>query len=116
MTSNSAKQGGRGIATIEIYDTCRVHLLAKRIKRSHRLIDHAPSYSTSPTAPRLPGLPADCHAANMRLATSSTPLPSFTLQKMVGPSPLMSFESRSMISSDAFTYCAISVWRDTKST
>ena len=29
---------------------------------------------------------------------------------MVGPSPRISFESRSIISSDAFTYCAISIW------
>ena len=66
-------------------------------------------YQKFPTAPGLPGPPADRHAARMRSTTSWTPFPSLTLVNTVGPSPLISFASRSMTSSDAFTSGAMSI-------
>ena len=68
-------------------------------------------YKLSPTGPGFPGLPADLQAARIKETTSSTPLPSLTLVKMVGPSPRISLESRSITSSDAPTYGAKSICR-----
>lgn len=68
-------------------------------------------HSTSlPTGAALPGLPADLHAARIRPTMSPTPLPSFTLVKMVGPSPRINLESLSMTSREAPTYGAKSIW------
>ena len=65
---------------------------------------------TSPTGPALPGLPAVLQAARIRSTTSSTPFPSLTDVKTVGPSPRMSLASRSMTASDAPTYGARSIY------
>lgn len=57
-----------------------------------------------------PGEPAACHEPNTKSVTSSTPVPSLILVKMVGPSPLMIFASRSMIARDADTSGAMSIY------
>lgn len=56
-----------------------------------------------------PGDPAAFHELKTRSTISSTPVPSLMLVKIVGPSPLMSFASRSMTSRDADTIGAISI-------
>ena len=56
-----------------------------------------------------PGDPAACHELKIKSTTSSTPVPSLMLVKIVGPSPLMSLASRSMTARDADTNGAISI-------
>lgn len=62
------------------------------------------------TGPAFPGRPALVQAETIRDKTSSTPFPCLTLAKIVGPSPRISRESRSITSSDALTYGARSVY------
>jgi hypothetical protein len=56
-----------------------------------------------------PGEPAACHELKTKSVTSSTPVPSLMLVKMVGPSPLIIFASRSMTARDADTNGAMSI-------
>jgi len=58
-----------------------------------------------------PGQPAAFHELRTKSMTSSTPVPSLMLVKIVGPSPLMSFASLSMTTRDADTNGAISIYR-----
>ena len=57
-----------------------------------------------------PGDPATFHELKIKSTTSSTPVPSLVLVKIVGSLPLVSFASRSMTSRDMDTNGAISIY------
>ena len=73
----------------------------------------APAFLVPPSQSLVgfPGEPAAFHELKTKSMTSSTPVPCLMLVKIVGPSPLMSFASRSITARDADTNGAISICR-----
>ena len=92
----------------------RVSLVLQSVYSSLIYVRAVPSsvanlVDTSYVLSGFPGEPAAFHEPKTKSMTSSTPVPSLMLVKIVGPSPLMSFASRPIIARDADTNGAISI-------